>query len=257
MGFSQGVCPDSSALLSFSELNSKAKLDNPALQEIGADEIQNYLIAKPQSNQNKLFQLYKNYNSFQFSIPGNTVDRIKKDFSMNANMVAFSIFSIALGRYFEINKIMINCTEAGRNHGGNHMQGFGMLARYFPCNVDLPRPELCSATATSIVTSYWDSFNNDFSNYLTKVRRIEIDTNTANFQFSYNYDGFIELSDCSKTKRKSVSVYPKIGIFDIVVNVCSTFGDGDKPDGNPGLLFKVDYAPAIICKESLENAFDY
>ncbi len=33
-------------------------------------------------------------------------------------------------------------------------------------------------------------------------------------------------------------------------------GEGDKLDGHPGLLFKVDYVPEFICKEKLWNAFD-
>ncbi len=131
-----------------------------------------------------------------------------------------------------------------------------MLARYFPCSVDLPCLDLCSETAASIVKSYWNGFNNDFSSYLSQLRRVEIDAKTKNFQFSYNYDGFVERPEISKFERTSVSVYPKLGIFDIVVNVCSSREGGDKLDGHPGLLFKVDYAPDIICKEKLWNAFD-
>lgn len=103
--------------------------------------------------------------------------------------------------------------------------------------------ELCSETAASIVTSYWNGFNNDFSSYLSELRRIEIDAKTKNFQFSYNYDGFVERPEISKFERTSVSVYPNLGIVDIVVNVCSSRGEGDKLNGHPGLLFKVDYAP--------------
>ena len=243
-------------LLSFSELNTKAKHCSTLLQDIGIEEILDYSIAKPQNGQNASAQSYQVYEKFEYYISGARVGDIQKKYSINANMAAFSVFSIALGRYFNGDKVMINCTEAGRNQGGHHLEGFGMLARYFPCSVDLPRLELCSETAASIVTSYWNGFNNDFSSYLSQLRRIEIDAKTKNFQFSYNYDGFVERPEISKFERTSVSVYPKLGIFDIVVNVCSSRGEGDKLDGHPGLLFKVDYAPEFICKEKLWNAFD-
>ena len=64
-----------------------------------------------------------------------------------------------MGRYFERDKIMVNCTEAGRSHGGDHLKGLGMLARYFPCRVFLPQPDICTETASSVVSSYWDGFS--------------------------------------------------------------------------------------------------
>ena len=242
-------------LLSFSELNTKTKHRSDALHDIDTDEILEYSIAKPGSGQENVAQSYQVYESFQYTIPGDKVADIKRNFSVNANMVAFSVFSIALGRYFASDKIMVNCTEAGRNYGRDHLRGFGMLARYFPCCVYIPRPELCAETASAVVTSYWDGFNNDFSSYLSNLRRIEIDEKAANFQFSYNYDRFVEPSEGAAPKRRSISVYPKVGIFDVVVNVCSTYCISDQPDGNPSLLFKIDYAPGVICKEKLKNAF--
>ena len=102
---------------------------------------------------------YQAYENFQYTISGDKVANIQKMFSMNAYMVTSSVFSIALGRYFASDKIMVSCTESGRNYGGDHLRGFGMLARYFPGSICIPRPELCAETATAIVTSYRDGFN--------------------------------------------------------------------------------------------------
>ena len=150
---------------------------------------------------------------------------------------------------------MVNCTEAGRSHGGDHLKGLGMLARYFPCRVFLPQPDICTETAASVVSSYWDGFKNDFSFYLSKLRKIEVDTRSLTYQFAYNYDGHVVRAKKATSIKASNSVYPKTGVFDIVVNVCLADDIGDTGYGKPGLIFKIDYVSNLISKEKLEHAF--
>ncbi|MFT2112712.1 hypothetical protein [Marinomonas sp. 2405UD68-3] len=215
-----------------------------------------YSISKSDLEYEGLAQSYKKYESFQFIVPSNIVTHIKKKFSMNANMVAFSLFSIALGCYFETDKVMINCTEDGRSCEGSHLQGLGMLASYFPCSVDLPTFELNAETALSIIDAYWNGFNRDFSSYLSKLQGLDSTNKMSQFKFSYNYDSFIATPNLNDfgVRDKSTSIYPKVGIFDIVVNVCNSYCD---LSDNLGLLFKVDYSDIFIDKDKLKNVFYY
>ncbi|MDC0609241.1 aminotransferase class III-fold pyridoxal phosphate-dependent enzyme [Vibrio sp.] len=247
---------DDSMMLSFSDLNIKAHQHRVRMHEIEISEILKYSISKSNSEYEKSAQLYQAYESFQFIVPSNFVSHVKKKFSMNANMVAFSLFSIALGRYFETDKVMINCTEDGRSCEGSHLQGFGMLARYFPCSVDLPTFELNTETASSIIDAYWNGFNRDFSSYLSKLQCLGSTNESSQFKFSYNYDSFIEKPNVNAAGvgHKSTSIYPRVGIFDIVVNVCNTCCDSSD---NLGLLFKVDYSAVSIDKDKLKNVFSY
>ena len=245
--------------LSFSELNRYSIANSGKTNTIETTDILEYSIPKPQGECDAaLTQTYQMYDSFDFTVTGEAVAEIKKQHSMNINMVAFSIFSIALGRYFESTKVLINCTESGRNHGAYHLNGLGMLARYFPCCVALPRPEMCTETTSSIVTSYWDGFYNEFSNYLSKLRQIELDSKSRNYQFAYNYDGYVTQSgsQAGEGVNASTSIYPKIGIFDIVVNVCATSDPADGSSDKPGLLFKIDYSRTSISKEKLYEVFN-
>ena len=243
--------------LSFSELNRIRSADVTFLHDIKVDDILEFSIPKPIVEDAAIADTYKYYKSFEFKIAGEDVQDIKtRYFLSNTNMVAFLIFSTALGRYFERDKIVINCTEAGRNHSGEQLKGLGMLARYFPCCVSLPQRELSAETASSVVKLYWDGFNNDFSSYLSKVRRMEFDTKTLMYQFSYNYDGFEVHTEPTKLVRGSKSVYPRAGIFDIVVNVYLSGGIGDAGGMMPEITFKIDYTPTFIFKEKLEYAFN-
>jgi hypothetical protein len=76
------------------------------------------------------------------------------------------------------------------------------------------------------------------------------------YQFSYNYDGYEVRAEPTKLVRASKSVYPRSGVFDIVVNVYLSSGIGDTGGMLPELTFKIDYAPTFISKEKLEYAFN-
>ena len=108
------------------------------------------------------------------------------------------------------------------------------------------------------MTSYWDGFYNEFSNYLSKLRQIELETKSRNFQFAYNYDGYVVPSGPVSGEKVGAfaSIYPKIGIFDIVVNVSAIDDFSDEASETPALVFKIDYSCASISKEQLRDAFN-
>ena len=69
-------------------------------------------------------------------------------------------------------------------------------------------------------------------------RHLPGDIYKVTFQISYNYDGCVAAVSWEGALRQSLAVYPKIGIVDVVVNVCLRYGVADEYSGSVGLMLR-------------------
>ena len=155
---------------------------------------------------------------------------------------------MALRRYFGQDELTIICTSSGRYINGNNLSGLGMLARYFPCFMNFFE-DAADNVESSLVSSYWKGYRNDFSDYLQKVFDLKQMDSKHIYLFSYNFDNYDEVSfdaPAYTDMGQSKSNAPQTGIFDISVSTSvSLISNEDKKDSET-LLFRIEYCPKTI-----------
>ena len=196
---------------------------------------------------------YLQYKTCEYEVK---YSHANKSPTINPNITALRAYAEALRSYYNFNKAIISCTHSDRRIESSTPE-LGMMARFFPCMIDISNFNADDGGATYLFEKYWQCSQLDHEVYLKYVVKLKRSQSDYVPLFAYNYDNFDELSfnlpaptELGLTRSNS----SKAGVFDIVLNASSRMSSSNNGEKNETLLlFRIDYSPHSIDHELFKS----